>query len=333
MSQPYLGEIRMFSGNYAPPGWALCDGQMLHIFEHETLFNLIGTTYGGDGQETFQLPYLSSRIPFGNRDANYIGATMGTETVTLRALEMPAHSHLPQASTQAATSTTPLGNVWATAGNAPYTTGNANVAMDPDAIALAGGSQPHENLPPFTALGFIISLSGEFPSQQATGANTPFMGEIRLFSFGFVPAGWAYCAGALLPINQNQVLFSLLGVDYGGDGRVTFGLPDLRDRAPMHVDTDHPLGQRGGEESHTLTVAELPAHTHAVSAREAASTLNPTGALWAASNQPAYAHSPNVAMASGAISTTGGGQPHENLPPVLSLTFGIALNGIFPAGH
>jgi microcystin-dependent protein len=159
-----------------------------------------------------------------------------------------------------------------------------------------------------------------------------FLGEIRMFSFDFPPRGWANCNGALLPINQNQALFSLLGTVYGGDGRTTFGLPDLRDRAPIHVDGGtHTIGLRAGEATHLLSTAELPSHTHGVTARATATTASPSGALWAASSHPSFAASQNTPMAAAAVASTGGGQAHDNMPPFLVIKFGIAITGIFPS--
>jgi microcystin-dependent protein len=163
--------------------------------------------------------------------------------------------------------------------------------------------------------------------------SNPYLGEIRLLSFNFAPRGWAFCAGQTLPINQNQALFSLLGVQFGGNGVTTFALPDLRDRAPMHFDqaNNHNIGEQGGEATHTLTLNEMPAHTHVVSARPAATTGDPTGAVWATSSNVAYGPTANVTMAAGAGGVTGGGQAHDNMPPYLTMTFAIALVGIFPA--
>lgn len=165
----------------------------------------------------------------------------------------------------------------------------------------------------------------------------PFLGEIRIFAFDFAPKGWALCRGQLLPINQNQALFSLLGTMYGGDGRVNFALPDLQGRIPMHVDNVNgdPQGSVGGEYAHTLTTAELPPHTHGARARTApapgALTSAPFGAMWAQSARTAYGPAPTVAMAPGALTTAGAGQAHENMPPYLVLSFAIALQGIFPS--
>lgn len=165
----------------------------------------------------------------------------------------------------------------------------------------------------------------------------PFLSEIRLMSFTFAPRGWALCNGQLLPINQNQALFSLLGTTFGGDGRVNFALPDLRGRVPMHHGAGHTLGERQGEQAHTLTVAELPTHTHLLSASSApADAALPAGNLLAATDPatfgPAYAAPSSLAaMAPEAIAPSGGSQAHLNMQPFLTLSFCIALQGIFPS--
>ena len=161
----------------------------------------------------------------------------------------------------------------------------------------------------------------------------PFLSEIRLFTFNFPPKGWAFCNGQLLPINQNQALFSLLGTTYGGDGQTTFALPDLRGRAPVHFGSSFNLGQRAGQEAHTIVMAEMPTHTHQVQA----SADNPTAGLptnnFFASNTgfTPYAATADTAMSASCISNVGGSQPHENRPPFLVLNFCIALQGIFPS--
>jgi len=159
----------------------------------------------------------------------------------------------------------------------------------------------------------------------------PFLSEIRLIAFGFPPRGWALCNGQLLPINQNQALFSLLGTTFGGDGRVNFALPDLRGRVPAHVGDGLTLGQRGGQEAVTLTTANLPAHPHLVTAGGAAATAAPAGARFATTGAFHYSTTPQVAMAAEAVGTTGGSQAHTNLAPSLVLNYVIALQGIFPS--
>jgi microcystin-dependent protein len=162
----------------------------------------------------------------------------------------------------------------------------------------------------------------------------PFLSEIRIMSFVFAPAGWALCNGQLLPINQNQGLFSLLGTTFGGDGRVNFALPDLRGRVPIHVGSGHTLGERGGEQAHTLSIAELPQHTHVAQASsQTGDAFVPTGNLLAKiEGIDGYAGAANlVAMSPGTVSNVGGSQAHLNMQPFLTLSFCIALQGIFPS--
>ena len=161
----------------------------------------------------------------------------------------------------------------------------------------------------------------------------PFLTEIRIMSFNYPPKGWALCNGQLLPINQNQAMFALLGTTYGGDGRVNFALPNLQGRTPIHVGSTHTLGEAGGEQAHTLSAAELPAHTHALQASASAGdAAAPTNKVPAAS--PSALYRPQGALAQTArrtVAQAGGGQPHLNMQPFLALNFCIALQGIFPS--
>lgn len=169
--------------------------------------------------------------------------------------------------------------------------------------------------------------------------SEPFLAEVRMVGFNFAPRGWAFCDGQILPINQNQSLYSLLGTTYGGDGRTSFALPDLRGRTPIHVGrsnggADHSLGQKSGEESHTLAANEMPQHTHTL--RASATDANagaPTGNLLARSSTPeSYRDAGSLAaMASGSITNVGGSQAHENMQPYIALNFCIALQGLFPS--
>lgn len=164
--------------------------------------------------------------------------------------------------------------------------------------------------------------------------SEPFLGEIKIISWNFPPKGWAFCNGTLLPINQNQALFSILGTTFGGDGRQTFGLPNLQGRTPLHVGNGIVLGEMGGETTHTLNISELPAHNHV----PVGSSTNPSTAtsslnhLWGYNQNNPYAASPDgTAMKTACILPTGGNQPHENMSPYLVLNFVIALQGIFPS--
>jgi microcystin-dependent protein len=175
MAQPYVGEIRMFGGNFAPAGWMLCEGQTMPISENEVLFQLIGTTYGGDGEETFNLPNLASRVPIhmgtGPDGTTYqIGEAAGVESVTLSVQQMPNHTHTVLAG-NAASSQMPGGALFAPAtstqsGVKMYGVDTPLVNLNPNAVTPIGGSQPHENCQPFLCINFIISLFGVFPSQS-----------------------------------------------------------------------------------------------------------------------------------------------------------------------
>ena len=161
---------------------------------------------------------------------------------------------------------------------------------------------------------------------------TPYLSEIKIFSFNFSPKGWAFCNGQLLPINQNQALFALIGTYYGGDGRVNFALPNLQGNTPIHMGSGQTLGQLGGEQNHTLTMAEIPAHTHTWSATNAAANApNPTANLLGGAPEYDGSGSNLTPMYPGVLATVGGSQPHQNMQPYLTLNFCIALQGIFPS--
>ena len=167
MGQPYIGEIRIFGGNFAPAGWAFCDGQELPISENDALFTLIGTTYGGDGQSTFALPNLQSRIPVHRGPTYSMGEMTGTEDVTLTTSQIPAHSHPPLASTANGNTSSPGNSIpaamSAASGSLPYGVDEPFRNLDPTTIQPVGGSQPHTNMQPYLVVSFIIALFGVFP--------------------------------------------------------------------------------------------------------------------------------------------------------------------------
>ena len=286
--QPFIGEVSMFGGNFAPRGWAFCDGQLLSISSNEALFSILGTTYGGDGRTTFALPDLRGRtaIHAGTGPGltnRWLGEKSGAETVTVTQSEMPAHSHPPQ---------------WTS-----------------DVTLNAGGGQGHQNMQPYLVLNNIIALQGIYPSSSLTGGEgsaemlngaDPFLAEMGWFAGNFAPRGSAFSNGQLLSISSNDALFSLLGTIYGGDGRTTFGLPDLRGRAAIGprtgpgLTTRH-LGQKLGQEEVSLTANQLPPHAHSLPP-----SVFPTG-------------------------STGVGQPHTEMQPSLGLNYIIAMQGTFPS--
>jgi microcystin-dependent protein len=163
----------------------------------------------------------------------------------------------------------------------------------------------------------------------------PFLSEIRIMSFGYAPRGWAMCNGQLLPINQNQALFSLLGTTFGGNGQTNFALPDLRGNVPIHVGQGHTLGEKGGQQAHTLTISEIPMHIHTANAANVPSTAgNPSNARLVSQAQGSNIYGPTSnlqTMAPNTITNVGGSQAHLNMQPFLALNFCIALQGIFPS--
>jgi len=162
--------------------------------------------------------------------------------------------------------------------------------------------------------------------------SAPFIGEVKMISWNFAPSGWAFCNGQLLPIAQNQALFSILGTIYGGDGRTTFALPNLQGATPVHAGNGITQGQRGGEAAHALTTNEIPLHTHTAQGTTATATSGtPTGNIWASqSASPFSSSAPNVVMSAAAFNNAGASQPHSNLQPYTVVNFIIALQGIFP---
>jgi microcystin-dependent protein len=162
--------------------------------------------------------------------------------------------------------------------------------------------------------------------------SEPFLSEIKIVAFNFPPKGWALCNGQLLPINQNQALFSLLGTTYGGNGQTNFALPDLRGAVPMHMGSGFTLGQTGGQTAHTVTISEMPTHTHVLNAANKDGTVPaPTGQLLAQFSSAYRQPTSLVPLLAGTVTNTGGSQAHENMSPYLTLNFCIALQGIFPS--
>jgi microcystin-dependent protein len=167
MSQPFIGEIRMFAGNFAPVGWSFCNGAIIPIDQNDALFNLIGTTYGGDGQTTFALPDLQSRVPVHVGPGFALGQTGGAETVTLTTSQIPAHSHAPLCNSGPGNQQDPTNGIWASPSSGTiYSSAAPATPMNAGAVGSSGGSQPHDNMIPFLVINFIISLFGIFPSQS-----------------------------------------------------------------------------------------------------------------------------------------------------------------------
>ena len=340
---PYLGEIRLFATDFVPRGWLPCEGQTVAINQNAALYSILGTQYGGDGVSTFQLPDLRDRSAVGAGAVVAVGQAGGTASTVLTAAQIPQHAHQVLGSAAPADAAEPAGARWAATAEPQYGSA-AQVVMAPGTVQAAGGSQPHENRPPYLALTYGIAVQGIFPSRGDDGgpASTALVGEVRLFAGNFVPSGWAACTGQLLPLTQNTTLFALLGTTFGGDGRTTFALPDLRDRTPVHVGQGNPgrrdtaIGEPGGASQVALGPEHLPAHTHAVRGTGARGTTgNPSGASWAVAQQGRARRDqyttagPTVGI--GTTGPAGGSQPHTNRSPYLGVTAMIALSGVFPA--
>jgi len=235
----FVGQVANFAGTFVPAGWMAANGDLLSISAHQALFNLIGTTYGGDGITTFALPDLRGRVAVGADASHPLGSAFGTELTTLSAAQMPAHNH-----------TLPGGGV----------TGST------------GGNTPVSNYQPSLALNYLIALQGIFPPPTGNSGGGPsefvaMLGQIVEFvgDVNHIPNGWALANGQLLSISQNQALFAILGTDYGGDGQTTFALPDFRGRTMVAADfTLLAIGDVFGTGSNTLTVANLAAHNHSL---------------------------------------------------------------------
>lgn len=272
-----IGEIRLFAGNFAPLNWAFCDGTVYNINNYSAFYAYIGTSYGGDGQTTFAVPDLRDKLAVGMGQSsglsNYvIGQQGGSNTVTYNVTNLPAHTHTVTVNTSQNTSDkdTPVGNLPAiTTGNTYGTTANAQMGTNSLSIgnlSVAGGGQPQNNIQPYLGINYIICMEGQYNTPV-----DPYLGEVKLTASGQVPDYWLPCDGRLLQIIQYQALYALLGTTYGGNGTTNFALPDLRGKVPISRGTSttgsvYVLGQTGGTETETLTVAQMAAHTHTTSA-------------------------------------------------------------------
>ena len=357
----YLGQIAIFGFNYAPVGWSFCQGQMMAIGQNPPLFEVIGNSFGGNGEVTFALPNLQG-VPVGAGQgpglSDYaLGQAGGEVTVVLTAPEMPSHNHPFNAANTQATNASPEGNQLARAWKALARTdsvvsfyssdpGNARTALAPNAVAANGSGQPHNNLQPYLTLNFCIATQGISPGEAAP-VRQAFCGELAICAFENPPAGWALCQGQLLSVMENQELYSLIGPMYGGDGIRNFALPDLRGRVPLNVSGESfTLGQIGGQPAHALSAAEMPSHSHALMAdaisTSAGSMPSPAAVLGRSLGAVVPGNTPftgdlyntapaNAILAGQSFGATGGGQPHPNMMPSLALNFCICLSGPFPS--
>ena len=318
----------MFAGNYAPSGWAFCDGQLLKVSDHEALSRMLGAAYGGDGKTTFALPDMRGRIALHRGGGFNHGERGGSELADISAAQVPGHNHTASQVNQSGGKSytgTPVSVVTAARPISALT-------ADPGSIAApAGGDNAHDNLQSYLCIHFIIALSGDM---EPVSLLEPFIGEIRLFAGTFTPKGWLRCDGQSLPVSDSPELFSVLGTTYGGDGRNAFSLPDLRGRASMHAGigqglTLRKLGESGGSEAVELAESQLPYHSHQTMAVPDAGAAGGTTLISAPGvGAPGASH---ALMHDQLISNAGVGQPHNNLQPYAVLNYIIAAHGLVPA--
>jgi microcystin-dependent protein len=268
-----LGFIYPFAGAFAPEGSIDASGQSLVLSGNVALFSLLGTTYGGDGSTTFNVPDLGDRAAMGTGTgpgltARTLGGAVGSATVLLTTAQMPAHAHS---------------------------------VFGGGFTGVTGGSQPFDNVQPSLPLQRLIATNGVFPQPPGNGVGSAaFLGQVATFAGNFVPSGWTLADGRLLTISTNTALFAVLGTTYGGDGITTFALPDLRGRIVVGAEPAHPVGSVFGEESVTLSTAEMAIHNHAI----------PGGSM---------------------TGIAGSGQPFDNQQPSLALNYIIATQGLYPS--
>lgn len=329
-----VGEIRMMASNVVPQNCAVCDGRALAVVDYPDLYAAIGITYGISGGGYFNLPDLRGCVPINRSNTDHLGSTGGSEQVVLQTTQIPAHRHAMFGTSATATQSAPTFNLLAQTirPKVAYTTTAPGAAyMSNQSIGNTGDQVGHDNVQPFLCVNFIIALT-------ALGPTPPYLGEIRVFPFGFMPVGWAPCTGQLLQINQYTALYQLLGKTYGGDGQTTFGLPNLQGSVPMGTGdapgrTPRSLGDNGGSAKVELMQVHLASHSHLLLTQPGgADAPYPQTCTFA----QADGFTPYIAAAGAttqmygtSIGNTGGSTPHNNLQPYMALNFGISLQGTY----
>lgn len=370
MSDPYLGEIRMFAGIDAPDGWLVCDGKKLPVAQYRALFSVLGKVWGGDGVTTFALPDFRGRVPVGDGPGpgltpRAVGSAGGIDQITFTKETLPPHRHALIASKNPAADASPDRRIYAAAKSPKETAplglayiteakGNTIRPLKNDVLTEAGGNglggvTPHSNMMPSLAITFIIAAFGEHPLDAQDSIAEPYMGEIRIFAVPYPPRGWADCAGGEIPTPQYEALYSILGTTYGTrDGHVV--LPKLAGRVPLGQGTGPglipaTLGKKTGTPKAVIAPDEVPRHNHVVntgfSLDEELSTDQPSEKTYITRHTVKGTNSvvatftkdtdkQDILFAEAAISETGDGEPRDNRQPYLALRFCIALEGVYP---
>jgi microcystin-dependent protein len=341
-----LGEIRVFAGNYAPSGWVICDGSPLSTTAYSSLYTLLGTTFGGNGSTTFALPDLRQKVAIGAGQGNglsayNIGKTGGETNTTLSSNNLPQHTHamaIP-VTQSAGNQDTPAGGYPAiTTGNTYATSSNSSMATNSisGTLTSAGGTTSISNMQPYLTINYIICTMGLYNS-----FDWPILGEIRLLAYNStLPSGYLPCDGRTLNISAYQALYSLIGAKFGGNGTSTFALPDLRSRIPIGFNSNgtYPVGKTGGTETETLTVNNLPSHSHTATATTSVysgigNADSPVGNYPAINPQRGNEFSSaSTSTITGTTNATGNASPTpvNNMQPYCTIQYVICTEGIYP---
>ncbi|MBS7526928.1 tail fiber protein [Fusibacter paucivorans] len=351
----YVGEIRLYANVHVPENWECCNGQTLSISDYQALYDLIGTTYGGDGTKTFALPDLRGRVPIhmGTSKESTVfklGDKKGALAVQLTEAQLPEHTHMLMISSEESEVTVPEGN---TISEPPFNLfkefdpSEKVLAMAADTVIATGGDQYHDNMQPYTSLNFIICVKEDTVDSEGVEDDMPmsqFIGEVRAFPFGFVPEGWLACDGKILNEYDYFQLSSILGQTFGGVAPAhNFGLPNLNKRIPIHNNPDFALGKMGGSEKVQIGISEMPKHTHGLMVIDdmANETRSSFTRMIATANKPgsralvAFCDTKTnyVEMSDQSITVTGESVAHDNVMPCLSLQYCIAYKGKYAKHH
>ncbi len=334
----YPAEIRMFAFADETEGYVVCDGRTYPVNPDDQLFRLIGSTFGKE-EGRYKLPDLRDRVLIGSGPAHPAFSTGGEDAHKLTVEEMPKHRHKTVTSSNKSDSPSPKEHFWPA--EAGYTAQN-NSVMNDQAVEAAGGGVAHDNMSPFLTINYTICTDGMYTDGQFQPVEE-YLGTIRAFATKVTSGAWLPCDGRELPIASNNTLFSLLNTRYGGNGTTTFALPDLRGRAAVQYSYKNPnltayeLGEKAGVETVSLTVSQMPGHSHAPLAAANASSQRPEGQVWANEDRRpsidgfATAKGTGVTMSAAALGEAGGDQPHNNMMPYLGIEYMICCLGIYPS--